>query len=166
MELPYSFIGLVYYPHGMKHWGTQVDVCWRRNSDLYNWTCRHQEEWGARTPIAMWMLKAPIQWHTCSNKAIPTPTKSHFLIEPHPMSFWGPITFELPLQSCGQYELQQAKAFHHCLLTCTGSRGELQICIEAASSIAVWLMPASECGGVSSKFAWEAASGMPYNAVF
>lgn len=34
----------------------------------------------------------PRQWHTSSNKSIPTLTKPYLLIMPYSISFWGPIT--------------------------------------------------------------------------
>ena len=38
-----QFSGLVHYPHGGKHSGTQADVVLEKEIDVYIWICRQQE---------------------------------------------------------------------------------------------------------------------------
>ena len=91
--LAYSFRGEVHYHHAGKYGG-------RHDAGVAESPipCRQQEvDWDTGWyPEHRKPQSPPPQWRTSSNKAIPTPIKSHLLIVPLPMRLWGPITVKLP----------------------------------------------------------------------
>jgi len=84
-----QFRGSVHYHHGGKHGSVQPGLVHKELRVLH--PDQHAAGWGAHWA---WLehlnLKVHSQWHTSSNKATPTPTRPHLLIEPLPMGLWGP----------------------------------------------------------------------------
>ena len=74
LRLAYGFMGLIHYPRGEEHGSMQADMV-ADSSISRSEGSKKQESLGLE--LAFWNLKVLPQWHTSSNKARPTPKRTH-----------------------------------------------------------------------------------------
>ena len=131
MGLAYSFRGLVRYHHGGKHGSVQADMVLERELRVLY---LHSNAARKRVSPALGSLSVGPQsppptvthflqqGHTYSNKATPTPTRSHLLIAPTP----GPSIFK-PSQCPRIVELREPNCVHLSISAENPQRWSLQV---------------------------------------